>query len=279
MSLLSEPEVLHEQLHQPTLCVLDSRFVLGSSTLGYQQYRQSHIPGSLYGDLEKDFSGLAIVGQTGRHPLPDPTHFLKTIQGWGIDRRCRIVVYDDGSHIFAARAWWLLRWMGLHDVSILHGGFKAWVAKGYPTTTDVVHYKKTQVQLSSGHRPVVNADTLASEGAQTRQLIDARAIERFSGEVEPIDAKAGHIPGAICHPFTLTMDEHGRFLAVEQLHALFKPYLNNGKTVVFYCGSGVTACLNIWAMEYAGLGVASLYPGSWSEWITQPDRQVAVGPS
>ncbi|WP_330926051.1 sulfurtransferase [Candidatus Sororendozoicomonas aggregata] len=277
MSLLVEPEVLATLPGDTRARVLDARFSLADASQGRSLYNEAHIPGALYVDLEQDLSGPVIVGKTGRHPLPEAFHFSKKLQSWGIDETTQVVVYDEGSHAMAARAWWLLRWMGLTRVCVLHTGLKGWLAEDRPVSAELPVITPTTFESEGGHMPVISADTitrsLAADAAMT--LIDARAVERFNGQVEPIDPRAGHIPGALCHPFTDNMDQQGRFLPPPVLKETLEPLLRGDDRAVFYCGSGVTACHNLLAMEYAGLGTGVLYPGSWSEWVTDVNRPIA----
>lgn len=280
MPLLIEPEMLVTLLRDEHLVVLDARFSLAEPKQGRVMYHQGHIPGAVYVDLEKDLSGLIVPGETGRHPLPKTEDWLATLRSWGVDEQSQVVVYDDGSHAMAARAWWLLRWSGVSQVKILHGGMKAWLAGRYPVKADILARPESQHWFSTGHMPVISAEDLLvemeSEGSGfLHKLIDARAYERFRGEEESLDSVAGHIPGAVCRPFTENLDEDGRFLSADNLREIFTSLIGEDYRPVFYCGSGVTACHNIFAMEYAGLSGATLYPGSWSEWITDPRRPVA----
>ncbi|KEI71059.1 sulfurtransferase [Endozoicomonas elysicola] len=282
MPLLIEPEMLATLLKDKNLVVLDARFSLADSKMGRVMYDQGHIPGALYADLEADLSGLIEPGTTGRHPLPEQEDWQATLRRWGVDQQTQVIVYDDGGHAMAARAWWLLRWAGISQVMILHGGMKAWQAGRYPVTTDVCEVVESQSMFSMGHMPTISATDLLIEmdakgNGQAHKLIDARAYERFRGEEETMDSVAGHIPGAVCHPFTENLGEDGRFLSAGHLREIFTSLVGEDSRPVFYCGSGVTACHNIFAMEYAGLSGATLYPGSWSEWITDPQHPVAKG--
>ncbi|MFK0570687.1 sulfurtransferase [Endozoicomonas sp.] len=282
MPLLIEPEMLATLLKDEHLILLDARFSLAEPKQGRVMYLQGHIPGATYGNLEEDLSGLIVPGKTGRHPLPEPEDWLATLRSWGIDEQSQVVVYDDGSHAMAARAWWLLRWAGVFQVKILHGGMKAWLAGRYPVTADIPKRPESQHRFSTGYMPVVSAEDLLvemeSEGnGQLHKLIDARAYERFRGDEESLDPVAGHIPGAVCRPFTENLDEDGRFLSADNLREILTSLIGEDSRPVFYCGSGVTACHNIFAMEYAGLSGATLYPGSWSEWITDPGHPIARG--
>lgn len=277
MSLLIEPEVLATLLNDKKVLPMDARFSLSDRRQGKELYRQGHIPGAVFADLEEDLSGPVISGQTGRHPLPDKKKFAKKLREWGIKRKTTVIVYDDGSHAMAARAWWQLRWAGIKKVLVLHGGIKAWQAARYPMTTDIPDRSGTDFEPSFKGMPVVQVDELLlhlEDGRYT--LIDARGHERFSGRKEPLDLRAGHIPTAICHPFMDNMDDSGRFLSKKELRKQFRCLVEEDSLPVHYCGSGVTACQNLLAMEYAGIEGSALYPGSWSEWITDPERPVVT---
>ena len=275
MSPLIEPEVLATLLNNERVVILDTRFDLGSPTAGRSLYKQAHLPGAHYADLEEDLSGPIIPGKTGRHPLPEPDVFAERVRSWGIDDDTHVVVYDDGGHAMAARAWWQLRWIGVQHVSVLHGGLKAWAAGKLPVTSELPNVQFTHFISRLKNSSTVSADDILNQiDNPTFHLVDARSLERYAGKSESIDVRAGHIPGAVCHPFSDNMDHEGRFLSPEQLKEMFERILPEELEAVFYCGSGVTACHNLLAMEYAGLVGSKLYPGSWSEWITDESRPV-----
>lgn len=284
MNMLIEVDELAERLGEQSLRLIDTRFSLQDVDLGKRQYRDGHISGAVYADLERDLSGAVTPGVTGRHPLPDPAQFAERLQSWGINETTQVVVYDAGNHSMAARCWWLLEWAGLSRVRVLHGGLKAWVDAGFPVgqggaSCDPGNYTFTP----RNQRTVTTNDvlTLLSQH-QSAALLDARDLERYAGRSEPIDPVAGHIPGAVCVPFVDNMDSHNRFLPPDVLtdrFGRFYPTADAGEDLrpACYCGSGVTACHNILAMRLAGLPWPTLYPGSWSEWITDPARPVATG--
>ena len=278
--LLSAPQ-LAERLSAPELRILDCRFALDDPAYGRTRYAEGHVPGAQFADLEWDLSGPIIKGVTGRHPLPDPARLQEALRAWGVDQDSTIVLYDDGPGAFAARAWWLLAWLGKRDgVFLLDGGFQAWQAAGLPVTAQVTEPARGDFTARPDACLVVEADQLGRRLAEPGlTLIDARALPRFRGEVEPLDPVAGHIPGARCAPFTENLGADGRFLPPEQLRQRFENLLagRNPEQLVAYCGSGVTACHNLFAMSLAGLPLAPLYAGSWSEWITDPARPVATG--
>lgn len=288
---LIEPQTLQERLqqHHDVPLVLDCRFDLAATERGLQDYRQAHIPGAIYAHLDRDLSGLAVSGVTGRHPLPGTESLQDTVRQWGLDETSPVVVYDDNNSMFAARAWWLLRWAGVRNVQVLNGGWQAWQAAGLATTADVPEPVPSDMTVQCPPEWVVSADEIMKRGGGFT-LIDARAPVRFTGASEPIDAIGGHIPGAICADFTANLDESGRFLPVQALRQLFSgmgdiPITEGASpteyarmpTVVSYCGSGVTACHNILAMMIAGLPQPRLYAGSWSDWINDDRRPIATG--
>ncbi|MBB3104975.1 sulfurtransferase [Azomonas macrocytogenes] len=280
IACLITPQQLAPRLLQPKLVVLDCRFALEDPAYGQHGYDTGHIPGAYFADLEKDLSAPVQPGRTGRHPLPDPTHLLARLRTWGIDDDCDVVLYDDGPGTFAARAWWLLAWLGKREgVCLLDGGLKAWREADLPLTTTLP--KPYQGNLHGEPDPTVVIDATGLQqhlDSAELTLLDARALPRFRGEVEPIDPVAGHIPGASCAPFTENLGPDGRFLPQEQLRQRFSALLANRapEKLVAYCGSGVTACHNLFAFCLAGYPLPRLYAGSWSEWITDPTRPVAT---
>ncbi len=278
---LMEPQQLAARLNEPGLVILDCRFALEDKDYGKRSYALGHIEGAHFADLEHDLSGKVVKGVTGRHPLPHPGALIEHLQRWSVNADSTIVLYDDGPGAFAARAWWLLAWLGKRNgVYLLNGGLKAWHATGLPLSLDPA---PTEVGHFSGKPDpslLISAQHLHERlGNPELTLLDARALPRFRGEVEPIDPVAGHIPGAQCAAFTENVDADGRFLPAEQLKQRFAAKLGDRspKAVVAYCGSGVTACHNLFAMCLAGYPLAPLYAGSWSEWITNPMREVATG--
>ncbi len=280
MSPLIEPEVLATLLNDPRVIIIDCRFTLGQADadFGYKCYLQGHIPSARYLDLEKDLSAPVIAGKTSRHPLPTSGDFAQLLQKLGVCSDSHVVVYDDGGHAMAARAWWQLRWIGVEKVQVLHGGVKSWLGGKYPSTTEKPEINPSQFKANPQNQMLVTAQQVEDQLKNSVfQLVDARAHERFAGEVEPLDNRAGHIPGAICRPFLENMDESGSFLSPEQLKQAFSNLSDSGLEMVHYCGSGVTACHNILAMEYAGIKNTKLYAGSWSEWITVTSRPIAKG--
>lgn len=279
LAQLINAQQLAERLQQPDLVVLDCRFALDDPQYGQRSYVEKHIPGAHFADLEKDLSGPVIPGKTGRHPLPEPDQLLAKLQALGVNADSQIVLYDDGPGAFAAHAWWLLVWLGKRDgLYLLDGGLRAWREAGLPLDDKRPTSAPGTLQGNADDSLTIDAATLSSQLASPDlTLLDARALPRFLGEVEPIDPVAGHIPGAHCLPFTENLDTAGRFLSPNQLRTRFEQHLagKSSDSLVAYCGSGVTACHNLFALCLAGYPLARLYPGSWSEWITDPQRPVA----
>lgn len=279
LAQLINAQQLAERLQQPDLVVLDCRFALDDPQYGQRSYDEAHIPGAHFADLEQDLSGAVIPGKTGRHPLPEPGQLLAKLQTWGVSADSQIVLYDDGPGAFAAHAWWLLVWLGKRDgLYLLDGGLRAWREAGLPLDDKRPTSAPGTLQGNADDSLTIDAATLSSQLASPDlTLLDARALPRFLGEVEPIDPVAGHIPGAHCLPFTENLDTAGRFLSPNQLRTRFEQHLagKSSDSLVAYCGSGVTACHNLFALCLAGYPLARLYPGSWSEWITDPQRPVA----
>ena len=277
---LIDAATLAASLDDPGLRILDCRFDLGDPELGAAAYAAGHIRGARYAHLERDLSGPRTPW-SGRHPLPDPAALAATFGGLGIDGTTPVVAYDEASGMYAARAWWLLRWLGHARVAVLDGGLGAWRAAGLPLSTAATGVAPRRWVP----RPAADVHASADEVARLLArdaclLLDARAAERFAGRVEPLDPQAGHVPGARNHPYQRNLGSDGRFLAPAALRALFAPLLADRppREVINMCGSGVSACHTLLALEVAGLGGARLYPGSWSEWCRDPGRPVAVGP-
>ena len=267
--------------HSP-IALLDASFDLADTSAGERAWAQGHVPGAQYAHLERDLSGPKAAlgpGFTGRHPLPARAAFAATVGRWGIAPAQCVVAMDRQGGPYAARLWWLLRWLGHSRVWVLDGGVDAWLAVGGTLTTDVPAVTaRPPYPLHPRTMPTVSADTLQRMLGRVR-LVDARAPERFRGDVEPLDSVAGHIPGALNRLFKDNLDTGGTFKPREQLAREFAALLGRAvsQEVVHQCGSGVTACHNLLAMEAAGMPGARLYPGSWSEWSADPARPVARG--
>ncbi len=253
---------------QPVL--LDCSFDLADPSAGERSYREAHLPDALYVHLDRDLSGVK-TGHNGRHPLRERADYAQWMGQAGIAPGRPVVVYDRQGGMFAVRAWWVLRWMGHADVAVLDGGLPAWQEAGGALSTELPAVPAQPAYPPQPPAlPMLDADQLQARLPELR-LIDARAPERYRGEVEPLDAVAGHIPGALNRFFKDNLQADGRFKPADQLHAEFTPLLD-GRPVVHQCGSGVTACHNLLAMEVAGLNPGALYPGSWSEWSSDPSR-------
>ena len=258
--------------------VADCRFELGKPDAGRTAFAAGHIPGAIYVNLEHDLSA-AITPSTGRHPLPGVAEFAATLSRLGIGNDSNVVCYDAGSGAFAARLWWMLRWLGHDAVAVLDGGFAAWTGEGRPVSTDAPAPRTARFVPQP--RPEMAIDTPGVERALARgeALVDVRGAERFAGVTEPIDAVAGHVPGAVNLPYTQNLDPSGRFRSRDELGALWRDRTGAapGRAPICMCGSGVTACQGLLALEAAGVAGGRLYTGSWSEWIRDPARPVARG--
>lgn len=276
---LIDPATLSEQLAQPNWVIVDCRFDLADPGHGERLYLESHIPGARYAHLDRELSG-AKTGDNGRHPLPTPAQMTERFGALGIGPDSQVIAYDADSGMYAARLWWMLRYMGHQRVAVLDGGFAAWVRAGFATSRG---RQTWQPAAFTGHPRDgwrVDVDDVKSRiGDDSRLLVDARAEARFRGETEPLDKVAGHIPGAKNHFFQDNLTEEKTFRPVEELRALWQTTLEGTApdNAVIYCGSGVTACHDLLALEHAGLQGARLYAGSWSEWCCDPDRPVEKG--
>ncbi len=270
---------LAQHLSDPNWVVIDCRFTLTHTEAGRIAYAHGHIPGARYAHLDEDLSG-SKNGVNGRHPLPDTQVFAQKLGAWGVDDQTQVVVYDDSFGAIAVRLWWMLRWLGHDAVALLDGGLPKWQREQLPLTPDV-----PQV-IPKSFVPRVRNDMLADTDAVLNAsrtwsalIVDARAEMRFIGEIEPLDPVAGHVPGAKNLPFDDNLALDGTLLPAAELRELYTELLD-GKSpeqVIHMCGSGVTTCHNLLAMEIAGLKGGKLYAGSWSEWIADPGRPVAKG--
>jgi thiosulfate/3-mercaptopyruvate sulfurtransferase len=276
---LIQPAELASQLGNAELVVLDCRHDLAKPGWSDQAFAESHIPGAVQAHLDRDLSS-PIGPATGRHPLPDVAKLVQTLSRWGIDEEVQVVAYDQGNGAYAARAWWLLRWLGHKKVAVLDGGLAAWQEGGLPLSRESVG--RTPRVFTAHITPnafVTTAEVQQALGAGDSILLDARGADRFAGENETIDPVAGHVPGARSRPFAKNLDARGRFLPAAELRRQWGEILGaqNPHGAISMCGSGVTACHNLLALEIAGLPGARLYAGSWSEWIRDPNRPVARG--
>lgn len=275
---LISPAALLPHLGDDHWRIIDCRFSLTAPDAGHQEYLQAHIPGALYAHLDHDLSG-PITSTSGRHPLPERTSLAELFSGWGIDRQTQVVVYDSNSGMMAARLWWLLRWMGHETVALLDGGLARWQREGHPLSAATPNLTPRHFVASAPLESVITSDQLLAQlNADSHLLVDVRAAERFTGEIEPMDRIAGHIPGALNIPLQLSLDAKGNFLSSTQLRTHFENALGiaSPQYLSVMCGSGVTACHTLLALRIAGIGGAQLYAGSWSEWITDPQRPIVT---
>jgi thiosulfate/3-mercaptopyruvate sulfurtransferase len=275
---LIDADSLRSLLSDPDVAIVDCRFDLANPAAGEADYQKAHIPGAVYAHLGRDLAGPK-TGSNGRHPLPEPEALVSTLGRLGIDGRTQVVAYDQETGMFASRLWWLLRWMGHDAVAVLDGGFGGWTAASLPVEAGVrTRPARTFVAHPRANMTVTAADVAALTRSSTSRIVDARAPERYRGDTEPIDPVAGHIPGAVNRFFQWNLDS-GRFKTPAALRADFNEALAHvdAQDVVCYCGSGVTACHNLLALEHAGLTGARLYPGSWSEWVADSARPVERG--
>jgi thiosulfate/3-mercaptopyruvate sulfurtransferase len=281
---LIEPPELAAHLDDAGWAIIDCRFDLARPDWGAQAYAGGHIPHALYAHLDHDLSAPRTP-RSGRHPQPQVAGLATTFARFGIDEHVQVIAYDQSTGAFAARLWWLLRWLGHAQVAVLNGGLAAWERAGLPLSSAIEPRAPRRFRASADPRQVVSDSEVAqlvSSGALRsgeQLLIDARSADRFAGENETIDPVAGHIPGARNHPFAANLDAQGRFLDPGQLRQGWERTLRgaSARQLISMCGSGVTACHNLLALEAAGLPGARLYAGSWSEWITDPTHPVTRG--
>jgi thiosulfate/3-mercaptopyruvate sulfurtransferase len=277
LTTLIDTDALAAHLDDPSWVIVDCRFDLADPAWGERIYTERHIPRAVYAHLDRDLSGVK-TGRNGRHPLPAPATLAQTLGRLGIDESTQVVAYDQDSGLFASRFWWEVRWLGHDAVAVLDGGFAKWLAEGRPTSN--------RAELTAARafrarpRSAMVADVADVDALRTRadaRVVDARAPERYRGETETIDRVAGHIPGASNHFFKENLDARGVFLPAAALRARLDREFGGveAERIVSYCGSGVTACHNLLALEHVGIHGAKLYPGSWSEWSSDPARPIA----
>lgn len=266
-------DLLRDATHRPT--VLDVRWRMAGPP-GRESYQAGHIPGAVFLDVDTDLAGPP--GDGGRHPLPEPARLQERLRAVGVRGDSLVIAYDDADGSIAARAWWLLRWAGHRRVAVLDGGFAAWQAEGYAVSADQAHPPRGDIEVAPGSMPVLEADT-AAELARDGVLLDARAPQRYTGATEPVDPRAGHIPAAVNAPFAEHTDERGRWGTPGELAQHFAELgVRADNRVGAYCGSGVTACSVVLALEVSGRDEpAALYAGSFSHWCADPSRPVATG--
>ena len=283
LTIISTDQLRSIVEQETEVVIVDCRFSLADPSAGQAAYEQGHIPGALYANLDLDLAS-PVRSDSGRHPLPDATQFISSLDRWGVKPGCQVVVYDHGNGAMAARLWWMLQWIGHSPAALLSGGFAAWTS----SSGAISQKPLTPARVGKPSEHYVANDSLwltTNEVVQLSEsidLLDARSEPRFSGRHEPIDPVAGHIPHAVCMPFEQNVDQSGLFLSPEKLRNRFRACgitsnaQGNYSHVVHMCGSGVTACHNLLAMESAGMRGSKLYVGSWSEWIRDPARKIAT---
>jgi thiosulfate/3-mercaptopyruvate sulfurtransferase len=276
-TLVSTAE-LAAHLSDPAWLVFDCRHDLAKPESGAQEYASAHIPGARFMHLDRDLAAPA-TGRNGRHPLPDPQVFARTLAAAGMDANKQVVAYDAQTGVYAARLWWMLRWLGHENVAVLDGGYAKWTKEARPVSAVVPQPAPAHFSGQPHAVPVRAEELLGSLGSPGRVLIDARSPDRFRGENEILDPVGGRIPGSINRFFRDNLDAAGCFKPAAELHQAFSGLMGKlpPQAVVHSCGSGVSACHNLLAMEIAGLSGSRLYPGSWSEWCSDPARPIAKG--
>ncbi|MFM8464997.1 MAG: sulfurtransferase [Burkholderiaceae bacterium] len=279
-TLISAAE-LQQHINNPTFVILDCRAELTDPNAGAVAFAAGHIPGAQHADSDRDLSDKSPGPNgefRGRHPLPNVDHFIETLRGWGVYPNSQVIAYDAHGGMFAARVWWMLRWVGHKSVAVLDGGLPAWEALGGELTQAVINRPRGSITPQASLVSSVSADdVLANLSARARVVLDARAADRFRGENETIDPVAGRIPGARNRWFKDNLQADGKFKSPDLLRAEYSALIKSPESTIMQCGSGISACHNLLAMDIAGLPGAMLYPGSWSEWSADPSRPVAVG--
>ena len=272
-------EDLHKNLNNDDLFIFDCRFLLNDPDGGLKKFEQGHIPGAQFADMDKDLAST-MTSSSGRHPLPDPNELINKLQSYGVYNSSQIVCYDDISGAFAARMWWLLKWLGHHDVAVLDGGIDKWTASNLALETKVLKRPAGTFNGQANNDMWVDISFVTQQLAENKvHLLDARSNERFTAKDSKTDPVAGHVPGAMSFPFSGNLTKQGVFLSAEELRTRFAETLSDSDNteVINMCGSGVTACHNLLAMSIAGLPMTRLFVGSWSEWIKDKSRPVATG--
>jgi thiosulfate/3-mercaptopyruvate sulfurtransferase len=278
MMLVSKTQLM-DHLHDPAWVIFDCRHDLVDHAKGPRLYQENHIPGAFLAPVETALSG-ARNGFNGRHPLPTPNTFAAFLAAHGVSAASTVVAYDDSGGLYAARLWWLARWIGIKSVALLDGGIPRWIADGGVVTKELPKPRPATLAAHVDGTLVWSAKAVLSRLSDpSYMIIDARAADRFRGEVEPIDPVAGHIPGALNRFYKSNLQADLTFRPADELKKEFNALIQNRPpgNVVHQCGSGITACANLFAMEYAGLPDSKLYAGSWSEWVADPSRPVARG--
>jgi len=274
---LISSDLLEANLTNQKWVIIDCRFDLSDTISGEQSYKEHHIPGAVYAHLDRDLSGTP-TGRNGRHPLPAIAVMEDTFGKLGINHETQVVAYDESNGIFASRLWWMLRYLGHDAVAVLDGGITKWIQEAKPLQKTLEGRNRVVFTANPHPEMLVGASQVqVLLGDSTRRILDARAPDRYAGGTEPLDAVAGHIPGAMNHHYGHNVTEEGSFIEPAKLRLIYDQLLQDiqPSRLVCYCGSGVTACHNLLAMEHAGLSGAKLYAGSWSEWCSDPGRPVA----
>jgi len=278
-SSIVDADVVNAHRNDPHWRIVDCHYNLQSHDEGYTLYSREHIPNAIYAHLKNNLAS-PCTSTSGRHPLPDIEKFKHWLASWGINHQTQVVAYDNANGSFAARLWWLLRWLGHSKVAILNGGFNQWKLQGYPVSSDMPQFPASHFNGQPNMSWLVSSNDIVAQLPRAEiTLIDVRDAERFEGLHEPIDKVAGHIPDAINVPWKTNLDPQGLFLPPTQLIEQYRDLLNlkSAEKTVFMCGSGVTACHSLAALAYAGIEGARLYAGSWSEWITDAQHPVQCG--
>ncbi|MGJ9419671.1 sulfurtransferase [Massilia sp. CMS3.1] len=273
---------LAAHIDHPQLVVVDCRHDLVNLAFGRDAYAGGHLPHAVFADMETELAGVKRGEDgvfRGRHPLPEKKALAETLRRWGVSDTTQVVAYDAHGGMYAARLWWLLRWIGHEASAVLDGGLPAWQAAGQPLSTEAPAARATgTIGVRAPFVPTVTvAEVLENIESEQRTVVDARAADRFRGENETVDPVGGHIPGAKNRFFKDNLHNDGRFKAPEMLREEFEAVIDDPSEAIMQCGSGVTACHNLLALEVAGMPGAALYPGSWSEWSADPTRPVAKG--
>jgi thiosulfate/3-mercaptopyruvate sulfurtransferase len=272
---------LASHIDDPQWVVVDCRHDLANLSAGREGYAVAHLPGAVFADMETELSGAKRGSDgvfRGRHPLPERDAFIETLRAWGVNDNTQVVAYDAHGGMYAARLWWLLRWAGHDAVAVLDGGMAAWQAQGLPLTAEVQAKPRGAINARDSLVSTVSAgEVQANIGSGARVVVDARSPDRFRGENETMDPVGGHIPGAKNRFFKDNLQADGRFKDAQALRTDFAPLFPDAGSAIMQCGSGVTACHNLLALEVAGMKGAALYPGSWSEWCADPQRPVSRG--
>jgi thiosulfate/3-mercaptopyruvate sulfurtransferase len=279
LTTLIDTPTLAEHLSDERLAIIDCRYDLRDEAWGQRQYAERHVPGAVYASLDADLSGEK-TGWNGRHPQPDPAALARGFGRLGIDASVQVVAYDQDNGMYSSRLWWLLRWLGHDAVAVLDGGFAKWEAEHRPVRSGVETRGPREFVAAQRSDRIVGADEVARTiAAGDSLLVDARAPERYRGESETLDKVAGHIPGAVNHFFKWNLTDEGTFRSPEEIRDRVRASIGDmpPDQLICYCGSGVTACHNLLALEHAGLGGSRLYLGSWSEWSSDPSRPIEKG--